>query len=74
MRPAEKNCATLLTKRKELIIMPIEPTLYEVIATAVLAVAGWVWWFWVTHRNEYYDPKHDDPYRYCPKDYDTMGE
>ena len=55
-------------------IMPIEPTLYEVIATAVLAVAGLVWWFWATHRNEYYDPKHDDPYRYCPKDYDTMGE
>ena len=54
--------------------MPIEPTLYEVIATAVLAIAGLVWWFWVTHRNEYYDPKHDDPYRYCPKDYDSMGK
>ena len=54
--------------------MPIEPTLYEVISAVVLAVAGLAFIAWVHLRNEYYDPKHDDPYRYCPKDYDTMGE
>lgn len=53
---------------KELSAMIIEPTQAEVIFWAVLACIGLIitilaflpW-------NDKYDPKGDDPYRYCPK-------
>ena len=49
--------------------MIIEPTIGEIIFYAVLGVGGLIaliianlpW-------NPHYDPKGDDPYRYCPKE------
>ena len=54
--------------------MPIPPTNGEIISAIVWCVLGIGFWLWVRFRNEHYDPKHDDPYRYCPKDYDSMGK
>lgn len=47
----------------------MEPTTAEAICWFVLAVIGWSI-IGLVHLpwNDRYDPKGDDPYRYCPKD------
>jgi hypothetical protein len=49
--------------------MDIEPTIGEIVFYAVFAIIGLVIII-VAHLpwNECYDPKGDDPYRYCPKE------
>ena len=54
--------------------MPIPPTNGEIICAIVWCVLGLGFLLWVRFRNEGYDPKANDPYRHCPKDYDTMGD
>jgi hypothetical protein len=58
-------------KRKELITMIIEPTIGELVFYAVIAGIGLVALI-IAHLpwNDKYDPKGDDPYRYCPKEED----
>ena len=49
--------------------MIIEPTTAEVATYIVLAVIGLIGLGLVfLPWNDKYDPKGDDPYRYCPKD------
>ena len=47
----------------------MEPTTTEIIFLAVLAIIGWTF-IGIVHLpwNDRYDPKGDDPYRYCPKE------
>ena len=49
----------------------MEPTTAELIFWIVLAIIGWVF-IGLIHLpwNDRYDPKGDDPYRYCPKEED----
>ena len=49
--------------------MIIEPTIGEVVFCVVLAIIG-LGIIIATHLpwNDHYDPKGDDPYRYCPKE------
>ncbi len=51
--------------------MIIEPTIAEIVFYAILCVIGLIiiilaYLPW----NDRYDPKGDDPYRYCPKEED----
>ena len=49
--------------------MIIEPTIGEVIFYAVLAIGGIIAMILLNLPwNPHYDPKGDDPYRYCPKE------
>jgi hypothetical protein len=49
--------------------MIIEPTVTECVFWSVLAVIGLIGLGLVfLPWNDKYDPKGDDPYRYCPKD------
>ena len=49
--------------------MIIEPTIGEVVFYAVLGGIGLLLLILVNLPwNDKYDPKGDDPYRYCPKD------
>lgn len=49
----------------------MEPTTAELIFWIVLAIISWVF-IGLIHLpwNDRYDPKGDDPYRYCPKEED----
>jgi hypothetical protein len=49
----------------------MEPTIAELIFWIVLAIIGWAF-IGLIHLpwNDRYDPKGDDPYRYCPKEED----
>ena len=49
--------------------MIIEPTIGEIVFYAVLAIIGLAIII-IAHLpwNDKYDPKGDDPYRYCPKE------
>ena len=49
----------------------MEPTISELIFWIVLAVIGLAF-VGLVHLpwNDKYDPKGDDPYRYCPKEED----
>jgi len=47
------------------------PTISQIIFLGVLALIGWAF-IGLVHLpwNPKYDPKGDDPYRYCPKEGD----
>lgn len=46
----------------------MEPTIAEVIFWGVLGIGGLLTMLIAPFINPYYDPKGDDPYRYCPKE------
>lgn len=54
--------------------MIIEPTTAEIIFCCVLVIIGLAVVI-IAHLpwNDRYDPKGDDPYRYCPREEDIGG-
>ena len=46
----------------------MEPTIAEMIFWGVLGVAALAVFVIAPFVNPHYDPKGDDPYRYCPKE------
>ena len=46
----------------------MEPTIAEVIFWGVLGIGGFICLLLGAILNPYYDPKGNDPYRYCPKE------
>lgn len=46
----------------------MEPTIAEMIFWGVLGVAALAVFIIAPFINPNYDPKADDPYRYCPKE------
>lgn len=48
----------------------MEPTIYEVIFWSVIGIGGLLAIAIGAILNPHYDPKGDDPYRYCPREED----
>ena len=48
----------------------MEPTICEVIFWGILGIGGILTIILGAILNPHYDPKGDDPYRYCPRDED----
>lgn len=46
----------------------MEPTIAETVYAFVIGVACLLFMLIAPHINPFYDPKGDDPYRYCPKE------
>jgi hypothetical protein len=46
----------------------MEPTIAEIVFWGVFGIGGLLIMLIAPHINPFYDPKGDDPYRYCPKE------
>jgi hypothetical protein len=46
----------------------MEPTIAEMIFWGVIGIGGLLALVIAPFLNPHYDPKGDDPYRYCPKE------